>query len=128
MYTGKTKEFQQALETKRRELLSGTSEREEIRIENAADEFDRLQQQQNREVAIRNLDRQSKLLKNVEAAIARIGEGTFGICVRCGEEIPEKRLRAIPWAAYCIPCQKIIDRVRVAGETEDPSNTAEFAS
>src|SRR5438046_1345676 len=40
----------------------GYFDREEIRIENAADEFDRLQQQQNREVAIRNLDRQSKLL------------------------------------------------------------------
>ena len=68
MAINKKKEARKVLETKRRELLSGTSDREEILIENAAEDFDRLQQQMNREVAIRNLDRESKLLKEVQAA------------------------------------------------------------
>ncbi|MBV8867407.1 MAG: hypothetical protein JO210_18565, partial [Acidobacteriaceae bacterium] len=73
----------QTLETKRQELLSGTSNRDEILIEKAADDFDRLQQQLNREVAIDNLDRTSKLLKKVQAAIVRITDGTFGVCLNC---------------------------------------------
>lgn len=48
-------------------------------------------------------------LKAVEWALARLGDGQYAICQECGECISEKRLRAIPWAAYCINCQ---DRMR----------------
>ena len=116
MSQSKRKEFQRLLETKKKELLAGSSDREEILIENAAEDFDRLQQQLNREVAIRNLDRESKLLKEVQAALNRIEEGTFGVCLRCEEDIPEKRLKALPWAAYCVGCQETVDRLRAAGE------------
>ncbi len=123
------KEFQRMLETKKKELLAGTSDREEILIENAAEDFDRLQQQLNREVAIRNLDRESKLLKEVEAALNRVQEGTFGVCLRCEEEIPEKRLKALPWAAYCVPCQEHVDRMRAAGEVVgDDTEASELAA
>ncbi len=111
--------FRKVLEAKRNELLAGTSDREEILIENAAEEFDRLQQQMNRELAIRNLDRGSKLLKEVKAAIARLDGDAFGICLRCDEEIPEKRLNALPWAAYCVPCQEAMDAQRAAGQPVD---------
>ena len=43
-------------------------------------------------------------LKAVEAALQRIADGTFGICVRCGEEITEERLEAVPHAALCRNC------------------------
>jgi DnaK suppressor protein len=112
-------EFRRTLEAKRRELMSNTSDRDEIRIENAAEDFDRLQQQLNREVAIRNLDRESTLLKSVQSALARIEDESFGICLRCDEEIPEKRLNALPWAAYCVKCQEIVDRQRASGDYDD---------
>jgi DnaK suppressor protein len=112
-------QFRQLLEEKRKELLFSTGDREEILIEHAAEEFDRLQQQLNREVAIRNLDRESTLLKQVQAALARIEDESFGVCLRCDEPIPEKRLKAVPWAAYCVPCQEIVDRQRASGEFED---------
>ena len=108
--------FRRTLEAKRDELLAKTSDREEIRIEHAAEEFDRLQQQLNREVAIRNLDRESALLKQVQSALARLDDETFGVCLRCDEPIPEKRLNAVPWAAYCVPCQEAIDRESAGGE------------
>jgi DnaK suppressor protein len=111
--------FRRVLEAKRNELKVGGSDREEILIQNAAEEFDRLQQQLNREVAIRNLDRESKLLKEVQAALARIDDETFGVCLRCEEDIPEKRLKAVPWAAYCVPCQETIERQRANGEPAD---------
>jgi len=122
-------EFRQVLETKRKELLSSTGDREEILIEPAAEEFDRLQQQLNREVAIRNLDRESALLKQVQAALNRIEDESFGVCLRCDEEIPERRLRAVPWAAYCVPCQEIIDRQRAMGASiEDGDDVGDIAA
>lgn len=129
MTKAKLNEIRKMLEAKRKELLAGTSDREEILIENAAEEFDRLQQQMNREVAIRNLDRESKLLKDVEAAISRVDDDTFGICLRCEEEIPEKRLKAVPWAAHCVACQETIERQRASGEyVEDDSGPIELAA
>jgi len=119
MTTKNLNDFRQTLEAKRRELMSNKSDRDEIRIENAAEEFDRLQQQLNREVAIRNLDRESTLLKSVQSALARIEDESFGVCLRCDEDIPEKRLKALPWAAYCVKCQEIVDRQRANGQSED---------
>ena len=120
--------YKKLLEAKRNELLRGTSDREEIAIESAAEDFDRLQQQLNREVAIRNLDRQSALLKSVQAALNRIEDETFGICLRCDEPIPEKRLNALPWAAYCVACQESIDRQRAKGEVDEDGESADLAA
>jgi DnaK suppressor protein len=119
MSTKLSNDFRKVLEAKRNELLTSTGDREEIRIEHAAEEFDRLQQQLNREVAIRNLDRESTLLKQVQSALARIGDESFGVCLRCDEPIPERRLRAVPWAAYCVPCQEIVDRQRANGASDE---------
>jgi len=120
--------FRRVLEAKRNELKVGGSDREEILIQNAAEEFDRLQQQLNREVAIRNLDRESKLLKEVQAALVRMDDETFGVCLRCEEDIPEKRLKAVPWAAYCVPCQETIERQRASGEPTDDGDSFELAA
>ncbi|HEY1949015.1 MAG TPA: TraR/DksA family transcriptional regulator [Bryobacteraceae bacterium] len=129
MTTTKNTEVRRVLEAKRKELLTGSSDRDEILIENAAEDFDRLQQQLNREVAIRNLDRESKLLKEVQGAISRLEDDSFGICLRCEEEIPEKRLKALPWAAYCVSCQEAIDKRRAAGErVEENADDFELAA
>ncbi len=45
-------------------------------------------------------------LDEVDAALARIAAGTYGVCVDCGEAIPEKRLTALPASARCIECQR----------------------
>lgn len=128
MSVANSDDLRKALEAKRDELLSGTFDRDEIRIEMAAEEFERLQQQLNREVAIRNLDRASKLLKEVQAAIARFTDGTFGACLHCEEPIPQKRLIAIPWAAYCVACQERLERRRSKAKGEDGGDTIEVAA
>ncbi len=119
MHKREADNFRRVLEIKRSELAGGSSDRDEILIQHAADEFDRLQQQLNREVAIRNLDRETRLLRSVEAALARFDDETFGVCLRCDEEIPERRLRAVPWASYCLDCQERIDQRLASGLTED---------
>ena len=46
----------------------------------------------------------------IEAALARLDEGTYGICERCGKPINPERLEAFPYVAYCIECQTILER------------------
>jgi RNA polymerase-binding transcription factor len=50
-----------------------------------------------------------RLLREVVAALAKIDDGTFGSCERCGELIAEKRLDAVPFARYCINCQRLAE-------------------
>jgi DnaK suppressor protein len=46
-------------------------------------------------------------LADVDRALAKIEEGTYGVCDRCGAEIPAERLEAIPWAALCVRCAAV---------------------
>ena len=109
-------DFKKILETKRDELERIVRNRDAITIEKSADALDEVQHAAERELAIRNLDRESNLLRNVRSALRRIEEGTFGICAHCEEDISPKRLAAVPWAPYCIQCQEQADRLRVEGE------------
>ena len=65
---------------------------------------------QQRDLALR--DRAIQQLELVEAALARLDAGTYGICLRCGRAIAEGRLEALPWVAHCIDCQTAIDLAR----------------
>jgi DnaK suppressor protein len=42
----------------------------------------------------------------IDEALDRIHAGDYGMCLACGDPIPAKRLRAVPWARYCVPCQE----------------------
>ena len=50
------------------------------------------------------------LLTEVQRALERIDQGTYGLCLNCGQPIPEKRLEAIPWAAYDVKCQAQLEQ------------------
>ncbi len=65
---------------------------------------------QQRDLALR--ERAEQHLALVDAALGRIEDGTFGACLRCGNPIAPARLEALPWAAHCIDCQRIVDRER----------------
>ncbi|MGQ9897736.1 MAG: TraR/DksA family transcriptional regulator [Acidobacteriota bacterium] len=64
----------------------------------------------NRELAARQAEQYRQLLQDVEDALERIADGTYGICQGSGEEIPRKRLEAIPWARYTAAYQEKIER------------------
>jgi DnaK suppressor protein len=98
------------LEAKRAELSVGLRNRADIAIEKTPDALDEVQLAGERELAIRNLDRESSLLRGVRGALARIADGSYGICLHCEEEIKPKRLDAVPWTKYCIRCQEASDR------------------
>ncbi len=46
------------------------------------------------------------LLRDIQEALGRMEAGTFGICQECSEPISPKRLEAVPWAKFCLPCQE----------------------
>ncbi|HYU74530.1 MAG TPA: TraR/DksA family transcriptional regulator [Ktedonobacteraceae bacterium] len=50
------------------------------------------------------------LLTEVERALERIEQGTYGKCVDCGQPIPERRLEAIPWAARDVKCEEKLEQ------------------
>jgi DnaK suppressor protein len=50
------------------------------------------------------------MLQNVENALSRINEGSYGECANCGNEIETKRLEAVPWARHCLECQELLER------------------
>jgi len=53
------------------------------------------------------LELRSQMLKEVENALRRVAGGTYGVCEGCGDDISTNRLKAIPWARYCLTCQEL---------------------
>ena len=104
--------YKQVLEAKLAELSHSVRDREGIAIEKSPDALDEVQHAAERELAIRNLDRESHLLRNVRAALGRIDDGSYGVCLHCEEDINPKRLNAVPWTPFCIACQELADRNR----------------
>ncbi|HTP33695.1 MAG TPA: TraR/DksA family transcriptional regulator [Candidatus Acidoferrales bacterium] len=113
------KKYKTILETKAAELSAGLRNRDEIAIEKTPDAIDEVQLAGERELAIRNLDRESNLLRNVKGALARIADGSYGVCLHCEEDIKPKRLDAVPWTKYCITCQEAADRHEFETESSD---------
>ena len=56
------------------------------------------------------VDSERKILVEVNDALSRIEDGTYGICEGRGEPIPKQRLKAIPWARYCVACATLLEK------------------
>lgn len=76
-----------------------------------ADPNDRASQESDIALELRNRDRERKLIKKIDEAIARINDGEYGYCDSCGVEIGLKRLEARPTATMCIDC-KTLEEIR----------------
>lgn len=63
----------------------------------------------NREIAFRLGERESQMVADIDQALLRIDEGTYGECARCGKPIDERRLEAMPTARYDAACQAEIE-------------------
>lgn len=116
MTNAEMKKYREILEAKQSELIYQLRNREGIEIEKSPDALDEVQRASERELAIRTLDRESALLRNVRAALKRMDHGHFGICMHCEEDISVKRLQAVPWTPYCIDCQEQFDRKQLVPE------------
>lgn len=73
----------------------------------------------NKEMALRLGERESQMIADIDQALLRIEEGSYGQCARCGNLIDERRLEALPTARYDAACQAIIE----AANGEDEHST-----
>jgi DnaK suppressor protein len=110
----KLEHFRNILRTQLRELTNQVSDDRAAAIESAdgdaKDVVDKSQQDVNQELALQLGERASKMIAEIDQALQRIDEGTYGKCERCGKEIDERRLEAVPTASYDAACQEIIER------------------
>src|SRR5215470_589273 len=72
----------------------------------------------NRSIAFDLAARQTQLIEEIDEALQRIEDGTYGQCVRCGKPLDEERLKAMPTAKYDAECQAAIE---AAQQTETPT-------
>jgi DnaK suppressor protein len=100
---------EEILERREAEMALVLRKRDGIAIEKSADQMDEVQYASERDMAIRNVDRETVLLREVRAALRRVHEGCFGTCPECETAISPKRLAAVPWARLCIRCQEAAD-------------------
>ncbi len=117
--------IKQRLEAKQKELQNGIASLTEAHptpvdpieisegpqeFEEAAIDFTETQQEQSIEV------NEQALLTEVQSALKRIEDGTYGTCIVCGQPIPERRLEAIPWAARCIKDEEQLEQRNLSRE------------
>jgi DnaK suppressor protein len=98
-------ELREMLETRRRSV--------EAQMETASDDID---------FALVQI--QAETVQNIEAALKRLGAGDYGRCLDCDEEIPENRLRALPFATRCKACQETTERVEERARRSGPRDVA----
>lgn len=98
--------YARLLDTKRAELLDHLwDHRQEMVLERVPEDGVGLASMTLLEdLAVGAYQREQQLLSEVDAALGRLRQGVFGICERCGDEIPERRLKALPWARLCLAC------------------------
>jgi DnaK suppressor protein len=75
-------------------------------VDTANDDGDWAQVDISEDLSLQRLSTHRKLMYNIDEAIRKIAEGTYGICEECGEEISEKRLLVLPTATLCVDCQE----------------------
>lgn len=101
----KDDEIRQALIQKRNELQEKLAEiQRRLNTETADGETDTAHEWENAEVREGLAQEASDELDKVQAALAHMQEGTYGVCTSCGQPIGAKRLQAIPEALLCITC------------------------
>ncbi|MEM7583009.1 MAG: TraR/DksA family transcriptional regulator [Acidobacteriota bacterium] len=99
-----------SLDQKRREMLDlyehDVQAGKQSTDDNADDFADRANNSFHRELMFSLSDNERQMLIYIEDAYQRLEEGSYGTCTHCSEPIGLPRLKALPWARYCISCQE----------------------
>ena len=96
-------EFQ--LHETRQFLRQMEHEAKSLDVEATQDSADRCVISVSKESLFERSSQRRTVLRLIEAALKRISDGSFGMCVGCGKEIQDQRLLALPWTQFCLRCQ-----------------------
>jgi len=109
MQRGDIERLRQKLEFQRHEtrqfLRRLDQEAQSLDAEATQDSADRCVISLSKESLFERSSQRRTVLRLIEAALKRIADGSFGICVWCGDEIQDQRLQALPWTQFCLRCQ-----------------------
>src|SRR4051812_46203062 len=114
MESGRYDELKAILEERRREIMSEVQGRmRDVRAEGAGsavqgvlDAAESSEADIQDEIEFALIQMKAETLSKIEEALRRLEEGTYGYCFECGEEISERRLRALPFAVRCKDCEE----------------------
>ncbi len=92
------------------ELAKTKNAEEETTEESTQDIADKAVSSYTREFLYSLTDSERDTLVQIDQALARIEEGTYGFCQNCGALMNEKRLTALPWSRHCVNCQELAEK------------------
>ena len=109
----KIEQFGQNLENQRLEILRSLKQLEEetrsLEIDSTQDTADLCVSSMSKEALFQQSSQRRTVLRRIEAALRRIDDGSFGVCVNCGNDIRARRLLALPWTQFCLQCQEELE-------------------
>ena len=105
-------ELKKILLTKKEELMRIVSNKKhiELRESDVGDEVDTAGDSEERELIFGLTDNEKNMLAHIETALKKIDMGKYGVCESCSEKIAYERLKAMPFARYCMKCQPKFDK------------------
>jgi DnaK suppressor protein len=120
--TGRTAVYRKMLLEKRQNVMAGLG----IKFDTLAKmgrvaEEDQAQMSHDEFISLRLNSLDYAQLRLIQEALDRIEAGDYGICLSCEEQIPVKRLQALPWAKYCVDCQQSLSTMQ--DEPSGPRST-----
>lgn len=105
--------IRQKLQLQRDEILEFLRRLEDetrsLDVDSGRDVADRCALSMSKESLFDRSSQQRLVLRLIEGALGGIADGTFGVCVACGDDIPDRRLEALPWTQYCLQCQEAVE-------------------
>ncbi len=97
------------------EIAKTRSAEEETTEESTQDIADKAVSSYTREFLYSLTDGERTVVLQIDEALGRIDDGTYGYCVNCGAVIGEKRLVAVPWTPHCVDCQELAEKGLLEG-------------
>jgi DnaK suppressor protein len=124
MNTSEIERFEQILKIRLEQTISSLrrlhDETRSIDPDSPSDSADQCVLTLSREALFHQSGERRVMARRIEAALERIRENTFGICLGCGENINSRRLEALPWTQYCLDCQEDLERNQILGQNSWP--------
>ena len=102
----------------RRALAGDLSLLKQLRDQSGSDVIDAALDAAQDEISSQLAEVESRELANIEVALERMKEGTYGLCDFCNQRIPLARLNALPYATSCIECQRAAENGGPGGRND----------
>jgi DnaK suppressor protein len=103
-------EYRRLLLKKRAEVLQSSTAKkvavEDVESTRKGDWIDQSSEDNDIYINIRLRQTDSKVLRAIDEALARVDDGSFGDCATCHHPMPPARLKAVPWARVCVRCKE----------------------